>query len=76
MSLYNWVYGGVFPFSSFMVGTMSERHGVSIALLLNGTLGLGLLTLLAAARPWRAESPRRARDLGAGSRRSSRGPYP
>ena len=54
MSLYNWVYGGVFPFGSFMVGTMSERHGVSVALLLNGILGLGLLGLLAATQLRRA----------------------
>jgi predicted MFS family arabinose efflux permease len=53
MSLYNWVYGGVFPFGSFMVGTLSERHGVSVALFVNGVLGLGLLALLAATRPWR-----------------------
>ena len=53
MSLYNWVYGGVFPFSSFMVGTVSEHHGVSAALLLSGTLGLAMLALLSATRPWR-----------------------
>jgi Transmembrane secretion effector len=34
MSLYTWVYGGVFPFGSFLVGATSERHGVSAALLL------------------------------------------
>jgi predicted MFS family arabinose efflux permease len=54
MSLYTWVYGGVFPIGSFLVGAISERHGVSRALLLNGTLGLSLLALLAATRPWRA----------------------
>ena len=43
MSLYTWVYGGVFPFGSFLVGATSERYGVSAALLLNGSLGLGLL---------------------------------
>jgi predicted MFS family arabinose efflux permease len=53
MSLYTWVYGGVFPFGSFLVGATSERHGVAAALLLNGSLGLGLLLLLAATRPWR-----------------------
>lgn len=54
MSLYTWVYGGVFPFGSFLVGATSERHGVSTAFLLNGSLGIGLLLLLAAAaRPWR-----------------------
>lgn len=54
MSLYAWVYGGVFPIGSFLVGAISERHGVSAALLLNGALGLGLLALLATTRPWRA----------------------
>ena len=53
MSLYTWVYGGVFPFGSFLVGATSERYGVSVAFLLNGSLGLGLLLLLAATRPWR-----------------------
>ncbi|HEY7139999.1 MAG TPA: MFS transporter [Methylomirabilota bacterium] len=58
MSLYTWVYGGVFPFGSFLIGVTSERHGVSTALLLNGSLGLGLLLLLVATRPWRtAASP-------------------
>jgi predicted MFS family arabinose efflux permease len=54
MSLYAWIYGGVFPIGSFLVGATSERHGVSTALLLNGALGLGLLALLATTRPWRA----------------------
>jgi len=53
MSLYNWVYSGIFPFGSFMVGTVSEHHGVSVALLVNGLLGLGLLGLLATTQPWR-----------------------
>jgi predicted MFS family arabinose efflux permease len=53
ISLYNWVYSGIFPFGSFMVGTVSEHHGVSVALLVAGLLGLGLLALLAATRPWR-----------------------
>jgi predicted MFS family arabinose efflux permease len=53
MSLYTWVFGGVFPIGSFLVGATSERHGVSGALLLTGSLGLGLLALLAATRPWR-----------------------
>jgi predicted MFS family arabinose efflux permease len=53
MSLYTWVYGGAFPFGSFLVGAISERHGVSAAFLFNGSLGLGLLLLMAATRPWR-----------------------
>jgi predicted MFS family arabinose efflux permease len=56
MSLYTWVYGGVFPIGSFLVGAISERHGVSTALLVNGVLGLGLLALLATTRPWRAST--------------------
>jgi predicted MFS family arabinose efflux permease len=59
MSLYTWVFGGVFPIGSFLVGATSEGHGVSSALLLAGAVGLGLLGLLAATRPWRAPlSPR------------------
>ena len=27
MSLYTWVFGGVFPIGSFLVGAISERHG-------------------------------------------------
>jgi len=54
MSLFTWVYSGVFPFGSFMVGTVSEHHGVSVALLVNGILGLGLLALLAATQLGRA----------------------
>jgi MFS family permease len=53
MSLYTWVYGGAFPCGSFLVGAISERHGVSAAFLFNGSLGLGLLLLMAATRPWR-----------------------
>ena len=60
MSLYTWIFGGVFPIGSFLVGAISERHGVSGAFLVTGSLGLGLLGLLAVMRPWRAsmgESP-------------------
>jgi len=60
MSLYTWVFGGVFPIGSFLVGATSERYGVSAALLLNGSLGLGLLLLLAAIRSWRTGASRPA----------------
>ena len=63
MGLYTWVWGGAFPFGSFVVGTVSERHGVSAALLLNGALGLVLLASLAATRPWRG--PRSPAPSGA-----------
>jgi MFS family permease len=46
MSLYTLVWGGVFPFGAFIVGSISERWGVGRALLVNGTaglLGVGLL---------------------------------
>ena len=52
MSLYTWVYGGVFPFGSFLVGTMSERYGVSVALLERHSRHRPP-ALLAATRPWR-----------------------
>jgi predicted MFS family arabinose efflux permease len=54
MSVYTWIYGGVFPFGSFLIGATSERYGVSTALLVNGVLGLGLLALLTTTRPWHA----------------------
>ena len=83
MSLYTWVYGGVFPFGSFLVGATSERYGVSTAFLLNGSLGLGLLLLLAATRPWRAGAtsagdpglsrPRRISRRGGGAPRDRSG---
>src|SRR5262245_18465310 len=60
MSLYTWVWGGAFPFGSFLVGATAERYGVSAAFLLNGSLGLGLLLLLAATRPWRPARSRPA----------------
>jgi predicted MFS family arabinose efflux permease len=43
MSLYTWVYGGVFPIGSFLTGAASERYGVSGAFLAFGLLGLALL---------------------------------
>ena len=53
MSLYTWVYGGVVPVRLLPrrrdLGALRRLHGF----LLNGSLGLGLLLLLAATRPWR-----------------------
>jgi len=40
MSLYTWVTGGVFPIGAFLVGSISQAWGVSVAFLWNGTLGL------------------------------------
>jgi predicted MFS family arabinose efflux permease len=60
MSLYTWIFGGVFPIGSFLVGAISERHGVSSALLFTGTLGLSLLGLLAVTRPWRTPATPKA----------------
>jgi predicted MFS family arabinose efflux permease len=57
MSLYAWIFGGVFPIGSFLVGAISERHGVSGAFLVTGTLGLTMLGLLAATRPWGTPAP-------------------
>jgi predicted MFS family arabinose efflux permease len=48
MSLYTFVYGGVFPIGSFLVGAISERWGVSMAFLLSGSFGLVTLTLIGA----------------------------
>jgi hypothetical protein len=46
MSLYTLVWGGVFPFGAFIVGSISERWGVGRALLVNGTAGLLGVALL------------------------------
>src|SRR5439155_1345776 len=40
MSLYTWVTSGVFPIGAFLVGSISQAWGVSVAFLWNGTLGL------------------------------------
>jgi predicted MFS family arabinose efflux permease len=48
MSLYTLIWGGVFPFGAFIVGTISEHWGVGRALLVNGSAGLlGVALLLA-----------------------------
>jgi MFS family permease len=62
MSLYAWIFGGVFPIGSFLVGAISERHGVSGAFLVTGTLGLTMLGLLTATRPWRTPAPATSLD--------------
>jgi predicted MFS family arabinose efflux permease len=46
MSLYTLIWGGVFPFGAFIVGTISEHWGVGRALLVNGTAGLLGVALL------------------------------
>ena len=46
MSLYTLVWGGVFPFGAFLVGSISEQWGVGRALLVNGTAGLLGVALL------------------------------
>ncbi len=58
MSLYTWVYGGAYPVGSFLVGAISERYGVAVALRGMGVIGLLLLAALAAGRPER--TPARA----------------
>jgi len=47
MSIYTWVSGGVFPIGAFIVGTISQWWGVSVAFLWNGTLGLVAVGALA-----------------------------
>jgi predicted MFS family arabinose efflux permease len=56
MSLHTFIYGGVFPFGAFTVGSISERWGVPWAFRLAGlfgltTLGLVLLWWRARTRP-------------------------
>ena len=40
MSLYTWVYGGVFPIGAFLVGAVSQAASVSTAFLCAGAFGL------------------------------------
>ena len=47
MSLYVLLTGGVFPIGAFLVGAMSQRWGVSVAFLVNGSAGLASLALVA-----------------------------
>jgi len=47
MSIYTWVSGGVFPIGAFIVGTISQWWGVSVAFVWNGTLGLAAVAALA-----------------------------
>jgi predicted MFS family arabinose efflux permease len=48
MSLHTFIYGGVFPFGAFSVGTISEHWGVPAAFRTAGAFGLvGLLAVLA-----------------------------
>jgi len=56
MSLHTFIYGGVFPFGAFTVGSISEHWGVSWAFRVAGLFGLAGLSLVVA---W---SRRRARE--------------
>jgi len=46
MSLHTFIYGGVFPFGAFTVGSISEHWGVSWAFRVAGLFGLTVLTLV------------------------------
>jgi predicted MFS family arabinose efflux permease len=46
MSLHTFIYGGVFPFGAFTVGTIAEHWGVSWAFRLAGLFGLTALGLV------------------------------
>ncbi|HEV8585147.1 MAG TPA: MFS transporter [Methylomirabilota bacterium] len=46
MSLHTFIYGGVFPFGAFTVGTIAEHWGVSWAFRLAGLFGLTALALV------------------------------
>jgi predicted MFS family arabinose efflux permease len=46
MSLHTFIYGGVFPFGAFTVGSISERWGVSSAYGIAGVFGLSALSLV------------------------------
>ena len=46
MSLHTFIYGGVFPFGAFTVGSISEHWGVSWAYRIAGVFGLSALSLV------------------------------
>jgi predicted MFS family arabinose efflux permease len=46
MSLHTFIYGGVFPFGAFTVGSISEHWGVSSAYGIAGVFGLSALSLV------------------------------
>ena len=46
MSLHTFIYGGVFPFGAFGVGSISEQWGVPWAFRIAGLFGLAALTLV------------------------------
>jgi len=48
MSLHTFIYGGVFPFGAFTIGSISEHWGVSWAFRVAGLFGLGGLSLVVA----------------------------
>jgi len=48
MSLHTFIYGGVFPFGAFTVGSISEHWGVSSAYRVAGIAGLSALSLVLA----------------------------
>src|SRR5262249_46187455 len=48
MSLHTFIYGGVFPFGAFTVGSISEHWGVSWAYRIAGVFGLSTLLLVVA----------------------------
>jgi predicted MFS family arabinose efflux permease len=47
MSLYTLIFAGTFPLGAFLVGAISERWGVSVAVLLAGSVGLGGVAVIA-----------------------------
>jgi predicted MFS family arabinose efflux permease len=61
MSLYTLVWGGVFPFGAFSVGSISEAWGVDRAFLVMGSVGLATVVSL---RVWWTIA-QRAADAGA-----------
>jgi MFS family permease len=61
MSIYAFVFAGVTPIGSLLVGLVAEVLGVSVAFAGGG--GLGLAAVLALAFWWRRGSARRSTDL-------------
>jgi hypothetical protein len=61
MSLYAFVFAGVTPIGSFLVGSIAEVFGVSVAFAAGG--GLGLVCVLALTIWWVRSPARQSEEL-------------
>jgi predicted MFS family arabinose efflux permease len=58
MSLYTLLSSGIFPIGAFVVGSLSQTFGVSVAFAVNGTVGLAALAVSVWLTPRRVRRSR------------------